>query len=584
MAIRCGWGLKYPNCPVEHTEDTYWWQRWEPRETGVNKETGETNYSPEFVPCKGTRAEFLVEYQAQFERYMPHIQLVRILRQTRKKQEERLQDNEDESVGISVSDYAAQIETPRDYTATCAYRAKHNCCVSVIGYKPKPTTVHRKKWGKRTEDEAVEVTKQRCDVFFGMFGANIKPTAEHYNMQREDMEHYLKYGTTLHGEWFLEGKRLPRKGGLAHRSSLPSGPMPGPVGDENGGSWTLVDAAFVSDEAAAANADFPNMEHHLELTDGSGGQFQGETNVGHIPGALRRGATKLRRHSVIGVSAHGKGIGDAMSTLVSAAIKEGVAHQRLLLGGTRNHVHYLAQHHPRPKGDVESKEGLWSPQRFFYGFYAPDLWRANGPQHFKESASKDLHSRSTTASEEDGVISYYARRAFCACPECAAPKCNFDQCKVTSVTGRVSKLRMHPRAAVSGAQTMSKTMTDFALSLQPGEFRAARVAKEDTGIEGDYWLARVTEGMTVADRDLNYAGETIKAGFLVVKAQWLQYMKTARSSTGSRRLRSYKLLPEERYLNANVFLRIPRVIVEEGAGGSYTITSDEDQRILNSVT
>jgi hypothetical protein len=51
----------------------------------VNKETGVTSYSPEFVPCKGTRAEFLAEYQAQFERYMPHIQLVRILHQTGKK-------------------------------------------------------------------------------------------------------------------------------------------------------------------------------------------------------------------------------------------------------------------------------------------------------------------------------------------------------------------------------------------------------------------------------------------------------------------------------------------------------------------
>ena len=49
--------------------------------------------------------------------------------------------------------------------------------------------MHRKKWGNRTEDEAVKVTKERCDVFFGMFGANTKPTAEHYNMQREDMEH-----------------------------------------------------------------------------------------------------------------------------------------------------------------------------------------------------------------------------------------------------------------------------------------------------------------------------------------------------------------------------------------------------------
>jgi hypothetical protein len=30
-------------------------------------------------------------------------------------------------------------------------------------------------------------------------------------MQREDAEHYFKYCTALHGEWFLDGKRIPRK-------------------------------------------------------------------------------------------------------------------------------------------------------------------------------------------------------------------------------------------------------------------------------------------------------------------------------------------------------------------------------------
>ena len=67
--------------------------------------------------------------------------------------------------------------------------------------------------------------------------------------------------------------------------------------------------------------------------------------------------------------------------MVAANVKEDVALGRLLLGGTRNHVLYLAQHHPRPKGDVDTKRGLWSPQRHFYGNFNPTLW-ATSTKHW----------------------------------------------------------------------------------------------------------------------------------------------------------------------------------------------------------
>ena len=38
-----------------------------------------------------------------------------------------------------------------------------------------------------------------------------------------------------------------------------------------------------------------------------------------------RGPTKLRHHCVIGVSAHGKGIGDATSNTLTGSLKEGVS-------------------------------------------------------------------------------------------------------------------------------------------------------------------------------------------------------------------------------------------------------------------
>lgn len=95
--------------------------------------------------------------------------------------------------------------------------------------------------------------------------------------------------------------RLPRKGGKGHLQELPSGPFRTEV---EVGIWSLVEKIFVSDDAAAACADFPGFTHHIERTDGCGGQFQRETKVGPISEALRDVPTMVRRHSVIGVSAH----------------------------------------------------------------------------------------------------------------------------------------------------------------------------------------------------------------------------------------------------------------------------------------
>jgi len=317
---------------VETKLEVFWWKRWELRACGKNKETGEPRYQMEFVPVSGTRPEFLAEFQSVFERWLPHIQLVRILSQTKKKQQELLVLSKDVKVGTSVSDYAAQLETQREHTATCATREKHNCCVTVIGYKPRSVELNLKKHGKRTVDKTVLVVKQQVDVFYGLFSAAHKPSAEHYNMQRLDAEHFLKFRTTLYGEWFINGVRIPKADGTKHAAELPSGNMPGPNGDEDGDPWTLKDVEDCQ-EWAAGSADFPTMTDHLEITDGSGNQFQGETNLGRVVTSLV-GPTAVRRHSVIGVPAHGKGMGDALGFVIKVNVDEGVRCRRLLLQGT----------------------------------------------------------------------------------------------------------------------------------------------------------------------------------------------------------------------------------------------------------
>ena len=128
-------------------------------------------------------------------------------------------------------------------------------------------------------------------------------------------------------------------------------------------------------------------------------------------------------------------------------------------------------------------------------------------------------------------------------------------------------------------QPMTRTLTAFGATLAAGEFRAVNVAEDEKQLEGQYWVVRLVEGMVVADRDFTYGGDITLKGFLVAKAQWLQYMKTDLKGR-----RTYKPLTEERYMNVNAFLRIDALTIKEGtAGSTFELEADEDQRVLNST-
>jgi hypothetical protein len=191
---------------------------------------------------------------------------------------------------------------------------------------------------------------------------------------------------------------------------------------------------------------------------------------------------------------------------IKVNVEEGVRCRRLLLQGTRNHVLYLAQHHPKPKGNPGAKEGMWVPQRFLYGFYSDDLW-AKTPQHFNPPASKAFHSRSTTLNR-DRPTTVFSRKAFCACPSCAVPRCDFQNRLAKGVTGPVSTVKCQPVAPVCGALTPVMSLTEFSESLKVGEYYAVYAAEDEQHLEGPFWLARITEAMTTADEDYVYAGKS----------------------------------------------------------------------------
>jgi hypothetical protein len=92
----------------------------------------------------------------------------------------------------------------------------------------------------------------------------------------------------------------------------------------------------------------------------SGSQFSGETNLGRVAGSLID-PTKVRRHSVIGTAAHGKGMSDAVGYFIKPMVQKSVYYRRLLLQGTRSNTFYLAQHRRGPKGNTKAKEGMRVP-------------------------------------------------------------------------------------------------------------------------------------------------------------------------------------------------------------------------------
>ena len=73
------------------------------------------------------------------------------------------------------SDYAAQLETQRKYTATCASRERHNFLVTIVGYKPykqeppPPGASRRKRPAGQLEEY-----RQHVDVFFAFHVAGFK--------------------------------------------------------------------------------------------------------------------------------------------------------------------------------------------------------------------------------------------------------------------------------------------------------------------------------------------------------------------------------------------------------------------------
>ena len=217
--------------------------------------------------------------------------------------------------------------------------------------------------------------KQNVDGIFAFHKSGFKPNARSYNVVMEDVCHFLKYGSVFHGEWFIDGQRVPLAKG-SHRMPLPAGMTERPLGPPDfeemermearhdgcpnqfdygvnyhqtaewrtkTAEWALNNAKAKQAEArvaiseaavaleAASEVTKPEAAAGLKLAKAAGLQVAAATATtiesGGLVGAITRAATKL-------VEYHGKAGYDSLGYVPKLAVDEAIASGALLNPGT----------------------------------------------------------------------------------------------------------------------------------------------------------------------------------------------------------------------------------------------------------
>ena len=206
------------------------------------------------------------------------------------------------------SDYAANVETKRTHTATCASLERHCLEVTIVGFSPYQQVSRPRRKQRAPQKRQVAqaemlqlgrggvssildkppkaassaaapsavvastskasrpvtprfVHKQVVYVFYAFHGAGFKPSARSHHVVQEDIDHFMKYGTFLHGEWFNRGERLP--GGPTGDARQP---LPPSLDVAPGLALQLVDAP-------RRPAPLPGYNRKLKNTDGCPNQY-----------------------------------------------------------------------------------------------------------------------------------------------------------------------------------------------------------------------------------------------------------------------------------------------------------------------
>jgi hypothetical protein len=528
----CGWASVFGDgfCALEADSQPFSWQTWEPRLRGKNAD-GEPTYADELVPKHGTRAEFMAELRRAIEVFMPHwwdhVMMQRGI---------KVHETHKDSVTATIrSDYAAQIKTIRVHSATCAHAETHNLCVTVVGHSPYEETVHVKAHGKR-KAHTKTVRKQRVAVFFGFHSAGHKPSARSFNVLREDVTSLMKHGTAKHGEWFHMGRRLP---GRSHQEVLP-----GSLSD-------MTDT----------NPIFAALERELDVTDGCAAQFNGKDNYHQV--AVWKIKTGVARNHSISITMHGKNICDALANVIQAALQSAIQNQSIIDPGTRALVLWLAENRQEPSVAKVKKDGWWAIGEIYYGYFdvarftklaVPDAKGFNGSATRHRFVSTVVEDPEKV--ERDGPID--VSTAFCGCERCS--RFDFRNCLMHGLGGMATRLARQtvPSVRAIGLPSQTKTLEEFARTLNKGELRAVVVDPPERGIEGDYWLCEIQGPASQATSRQAHATDLFEEGWWIVRIKWYRHI------TGTSP-REYELLQNStRWLSVSAIIRLDGLRFEGG--------------------
>jgi len=141
--------------------------------------------------------------------------------------------------------------------------------------------------------------------------------------------------------------------------------------------------------------------------------------------------------------------------------------------------------HPSPRTPSAERIGLWASGRNFYVYCDPDF------KMFKDA--KKYHYRAGLAVEDGAVRSGLRRirRRMRRCPPCSPPDLNFGQCMLKHVFGSELSTRCPPKQKPRGALTQTQELVEFSESPVANEVYAVKVAEDQMGFEGPYWLAKL---------------------------------------------------------------------------------------------
>ena len=169
------------------------------------------------------------------------------------------------------------------------------------------------------------------------------------------------------------------------------------------------------------------------------------------------------------------------------------------------------------------------------------------------------------------------RENFCGCKMCVAPLYESNMCLVPHVTGYTRKVTTKRITTVAPRVTRGLSLTVLAGKLNSGEVRAVRVALDQTGIEGGFWLVLLTSDFFLASADVLHGGEEFKKGSLLVKVKWYEFV-----DIGVNGVRCYRLLPEEKVISVMAIIRIESPSLVSRAG-LFELSKSENSRITDSI-